>query len=33
VPKKFNEAHLNLITLDEDVLRVLKGKDLEENYI
>jgi deoxyribodipyrimidine photo-lyase len=29
-PKIFNEAHLNLITLDEDVLGVLKGKDLPE---
>jgi deoxyribodipyrimidine photo-lyase len=29
-PKILNEAHLNLITLDEDVLRVLKGKDLLE---
>ncbi|MGO4818549.1 deoxyribodipyrimidine photo-lyase/cryptochrome family protein [Flavobacterium sp. W22_SRS_FP1] len=29
-PKILNEAHLNLITLDEDVLAVLKGKDLPE---
>ncbi|MFT7334585.1 MAG: deoxyribodipyrimidine photo-lyase [Porticoccaceae bacterium] len=29
-PKILNEAHLNLITLDEDVLQVLKGKGLPE---
>jgi deoxyribodipyrimidine photo-lyase len=29
-PKILNEAHLNLIKLDEDVLGVLKGKELPE---
>jgi deoxyribodipyrimidine photo-lyase len=29
-PKILNEAHLNLIKLDEDVVRVLKGKELPE---
>jgi deoxyribodipyrimidine photo-lyase len=29
-PKILNEAHLNLITLDEDVLQVSKGKGLPE---
>ncbi|MFT5715811.1 MAG: deoxyribodipyrimidine photo-lyase [Flavobacterium sp.] len=29
-PKILNEAHLNLITLDEDVLGVLKGNELPE---